>query len=76
MHRVSKTAVWKWVKKFSEKINVKPSNMPRRLMALDETCIKVNGLEMLIEMRFYPSRNMLVTKLFISQCLLLIMHYG
>jgi len=30
MHRVSKTVVWKWVKKFSEKINVKPSKMPRK----------------------------------------------
>jgi hypothetical protein len=24
IHKVSKTAVWKWVRKFSEKVNVKP----------------------------------------------------
>jgi putative transposase len=83
MHRVSKTAVWKWVKKFSEKINVKPSKMLRRLIALDETCIKVNGLEYwvyaaididrneILSMEVYPSRNMLVTELFISDVLLL-----
>jgi putative transposase len=42
---VSKTAVWKWVKKFGGKVSVKPSRMLRRLIALDETCVKVNGLE-------------------------------
>jgi len=45
VHRVSKTAVWKWVRKFSEMGNVKPSRIVRRLIALDETCVKVNGLE-------------------------------
>jgi transposase-like protein len=45
IHRVSKTAVWKWVRKIGEKININPSRMPRRLRALDETCVKVNGLE-------------------------------
>jgi len=43
IHRVSKTAVCEWVRKFSEKINVNPSRMFRRLIALDETCVKVNG---------------------------------
>jgi len=43
IHKVSKTAVWKWVRKFSEKVNVNPSRMFRRLIALDETCVKVNG---------------------------------
>jgi len=45
IHRVSKTAVWKWVRKFSERVNVNPFRMLRRLIALDETCVKVNGLE-------------------------------
>jgi len=45
IHRVSKTAVWRWVRKFSEKVNVKPSRIVRRLIALDEKCVKVNGLE-------------------------------
>jgi len=50
-------------------VNVKPSRIVRRLIALDETCIKVNGLEYwvyaaldvdrneIISMRVYPSRN-------------------
>jgi transposase-like protein len=42
---VSKAAVWKWVKKFGEEVSVKPSRMPGRLIALDETYVKVNGLE-------------------------------
>jgi len=45
VHRVSKTAVWKWGRKFSEKVNVKPSRIVRRLIALDEICVKVNRLE-------------------------------
>jgi transposase-like protein len=43
IHRVSKTAVWKWVRKFGERVNVKPSRMVRRLIALDETCVKYYG---------------------------------
>jgi len=31
IHKVSKTSVWKWVRKFSEKVNVNPSRMFRRL---------------------------------------------
>ena len=45
IHRVSKTAVWRWVGKFSGKVNVKSYRMARRLIALDETCVKINGLE-------------------------------
>jgi transposase-like protein len=45
VHRVSKTAVWKWVRKLSEKICIDPPRILRRLVALDETCVKVNGLE-------------------------------
>jgi transposase-like protein len=37
--------VWEWVKKFSGKVDVEPSRMPRRLIAPDETYVKVNGLE-------------------------------
>jgi len=35
----------RWVRKFSEKVNVKPSRMAMRLIVLDETYVKVNGLE-------------------------------
>jgi len=44
VHRVSKK-LWRWVRRFSERVNVNPSRMARRLIALDETCVKVNGLE-------------------------------
>jgi len=81
VQRVSKTAVWKWVKKFSEKVNVNPSRVVRRLIALDETCVKVNGLEYwvyaaidvdrneIISMRVYPSRNALASGQFIREAL-------
>jgi putative transposase len=81
IHRVSKTAVWKWVRKLSEKICIEPPRIPRRLVALDETCVKVNGLEYwvyavidvdrneVLSMRVFPSRNVLATKLFIEEIL-------
>jgi len=80
IHRVSKTAVWKWVRKLSERICIDPPRIPRRL-ALDETCVKVNGLEYwvyaaidvdrneVLSMRVFPSRNVLATKLFIEEVL-------
>jgi putative transposase len=55
--------------------------MHRRLIALDETCVKVNGLEYwvyaaidvdrneVLSMRTFPSRNVLATKLFIEDAL-------
>jgi putative transposase len=55
--------------------------MPRRLIALDETCVKVNGLEYwiyaaidvdgneVLSMRVYSSRNILATELFIKDVL-------
>jgi putative transposase len=81
IHKVSKTAIWKWVRKLSEKICINPPKMPRRLVALDETCVKVNGLEYwvyaaidvdrneILSMRVFPSRNVLATKLFIEDVL-------
>ena len=81
IHRVSKTAVWKWVGKLSEKIRIDPPRMPRRLVALDETCVKVNGLEYwayaaidvdkneMLSMRVLPSRNALAAKLFMEDVL-------
>jgi len=75
VHRVS-TAVWKWVRRLGERLNVNPSRIARRLIALDETCVKANGSEYwvyaamdvdrneIISMRVFPSRNSLATKLF------------
>jgi transposase-like protein len=36
--------LWRWVRKF-RRISVNPSRIPRRVIALDEMCVKVNGLE-------------------------------
>jgi len=81
IHRVFKTAVWRWVRELSEKICIEPPRIPRRLVALDETCVKVNGLEYwvyaaidvdrngILSMRVFPSRNVLATKLFIEEVL-------
>jgi putative transposase len=81
IHRVSKTAVWKWVRKLSEKMCIDPPRIPRRLVALNETCVKVSGLEYWVYaaidvdrnevlcMRVFPSRNVLATKLFIKEVL-------
>ena len=81
VHRVSKTAVWRWVGELSEKICIDPPRIPRRLVALDETCVKVNGLgyrvyaaidvdrNEVLSMRVFPSRNVLATKLFIEEVL-------
>jgi transposase-like protein len=54
---VHRAAVWKWVRKFSEKINVKPSRMLRRLIALDEACVKVNVLEYWVYAALDVDRN-------------------
>jgi putative transposase len=81
VHRASKTAVWKWVRKLSERISIDPPRIPRRLVALDETCVKVNGLEYWVYaaidvdrnevlcMRVFPSRNILAAKLFMEEVL-------
>ena len=62
-------------------VNVKPSRVVRRLIALDETCVKVNGLEYwvyaaidvdrneILSMRVYPSRNTLASEQFIREAL-------
>jgi putative transposase len=81
VHRVSKTAVWKWVRRLGERLNVNTSRMPRRLIALDEACVKANGSgywvyaaidvgrNEIVSMRVFPSRNSLATKLFIEDVL-------
>ncbi|MGC8998358.1 MAG: hypothetical protein ACP5JW_03015 [Candidatus Bathyarchaeia archaeon] len=40
---VSKTAVWRWVVKLREKLNIASKKKPRRFIAVDETCVNVNG---------------------------------
>jgi len=40
---VSKTAVWKWVVKLREKLQMASERKARRFIAVDETCVKVDG---------------------------------
>jgi putative transposase len=75
---VSGTAVWKWVVKLRERLMVSMEKKPRRFIAVDETCVNVNGenywvysaLDMerneLISMRVYPTRNSLTSESFIN----------
>jgi len=79
--RVSKTAVWKWIVKLRERLNVSLERKPRRLIAVDETCVKVNGEQYwvcsaldldgneLISMRVYPSRNIFTSESFLKSVL-------
>ena len=41
-HPVSHTAVWKWIKKFEEKLPISTENKRRNLIAIDETVVKAN----------------------------------
>ena len=64
IHKVSKTAIWKWVRKLSERLNINPTKI--RLIALDETCVRVNGFKCwvyaaidrneILSMRVFPLR--------------------
>ncbi len=42
IHPVSHTAIWKWVKKFEQKLPVSTEKKQRNLIALDETVVKAN----------------------------------
>lgn len=76
--RVSKTAVWKWVVKLRERLNMASGRKPRRLVAVDETCVRVNGQQYwvysaldidkneLISMRVYPTRNSFTSESFLK----------
>jgi transposase-like protein len=65
-------------------MRINPPKMPKRLVALDEACVKVNGLSTgptqpwtlmgrgtveVLSMRVFPSRNALATKLFVEYVL-------
>jgi len=74
---VSKAAVWKWVVR--EKLQIASERKARRFVAVDETCVKVNGEQYwvysaldrneLVSMRVYPARNSLTTESFIRSVL-------
>ena len=79
--RVSKTAVWKWVAKLREKLSIALERKPRRLVAVDETCVRVNGEQYwvysaldverneVMSMRVYPSRNAFTSESFLKGAL-------
>ena len=78
---VSKTAVWKWIVKLREKLNIASERKIRRFVAVDETCVNVNGEQYwvysaldvdgneLISMRVYPTRNILASESFFKSVL-------
>ncbi len=80
-HPVSHTAVWKWIKKFEEKLPISTEKKKRDLIAIDETIVKANRKKFyvfsaidverneLILMRFYTTRNYLTAKSFIKEVL-------
>ena len=50
-HPVSHTAVWKWIKKFKEKLPISTEKKKRNLVATDETIVKANKKSYYV---FYP----------------------
>ena len=79
--RVSKTAVWKWVVKLRQKLSIQHEKKLRRFIALDETCVGVNGENYwvysaidvdsneILHMKVYPSRNTFTSESFIRDVL-------
>ena len=60
VHRVSKTAFQKRVRKLGEKLN-NPSKIPRMHIALDETCVEVNGLKYWVYAALDVDRNKIIS---------------
>ena len=81
IHPVSHTAIWKWIKKFEEKIPISTEKKRRTLIAIDETIIKANKKKFyvfsaidverneLILMRVYTTRNYLTARSFVKEIL-------
>ncbi|ADC66057.1 transposase IS240-A [Ferroglobus placidus DSM 10642] len=78
---VSHTAVWKWIKKFEEKLPISTEKKRRNLVAIDETIVKANKKKFyifaavdverneLILMRVYTTRNILTARSFVKEVL-------
>ena len=83
IYPVSKTAVWRWIRKVEAKLPNPTEKKQRDLILIDETVVKGNGLNYyiysaidkerneVILMRVYPSRNYLTSKSFIKETLAL-----
>ena len=73
--------MWKWIKKFKEKLPISTEKKKRNLIAIDETVVKANKKKFyvfaaidverneLILMRVYTTRNYLTAKSFIKEVL-------
>jgi len=80
-HPVSHTAVWKWIKKFEEKLPISTEKKQRNLIVIDETIFKANKKryyvfsaidverDELVLMKVYTARNFLTAMSFIKEVL-------
>ena len=57
---VSKTAVWRWIVKLRERLNTASERKARRFIAVDETCVKVNGEQYWVYSALDIDRNELI----------------
>ena len=81
IHPVSRTAVWRWIKKLEQKLPVSTEKKLRETIAVDETVVKANKKKYyvyaaidverneLILMRVYTTRNLLTSKSFVKEVL-------
>lgn len=81
MHPVSKSAVWRWIKKVETSLPISSEKKQRNTVLIDETVVKGNGQNYyvysaidqerneVILMRVYTSRNHLTSKSFIKEVL-------
>ena len=74
--RVSRTAVWKWVVKLGEKLQIASERKAGRFIAVDEACVKVYGEQCWVysaldrnELIIHPARNSLTRESFIRSVL-------
>jgi putative transposase len=58
---VSGTAVWKWVVKLGEKLSMASERKDRRFIAVDETCVNVNGENYWVYSALDIERNELIS---------------
>ncbi len=81
LYPVSRSAVWRWVKKVEVKMPIATEKKQRDIVLIDETVVKSKGLQYyvysaidkkrneVILMRVYTTRNYLTSKSFIKETL-------
>ena len=60
VHLVSHTAVWKWIKKFEEKLPISTEKKKRNLIEIDETVVKANRKKYYVFSALDIERNELI----------------